>query len=862
MCELLEFMYQGVVNVKHTELQSFMKIGQLLQIKGLATNSSSSAASTSSEKSSNKNENNVMNDETSFTSKPLLPSAIETASTGENSNIGGEKPSESNSHPNTPHRSQSPVLSPAASPLNNNSLNSATTNQANKSTESNVSLQQPSSHGSSSASGLKRHSEYSTDSLSIYSRNKHRRSITSTDHSSENNEGPDGASVSGGMEQMNTEDFFLPHISMVESRYELNNIKRENSDHHQNPGVSSAAAVAAASASLRNSFNSAAFGLDYTFYKNNNVSSQSGQEYPNDLHMSNEYSKSFANHMDIPPNCPNVVMLSSTSLLHGNCVFNRNNTVATQQGMKTYWLCKAYRISMCRARCITHQGKIISATGVHNHPPHMRGNGNNTGSNGGGGSSANIGVSNTNNSAPSSSPQSGNSSGVGLPPNTSSSGAHGLRYSQNSGPNANISQPTYHEHHHSATSPSQAPPLPPTFVANPHMHSGNTSNSNVGPPPHLFLQSMPNLLVQHYPTSQATQIAQPTFPPQHHNVLHNYEMPSAMQSSPSNEHHRNSNSSFDPNKKSLDALSKDNLNDEQIHIHNAGSLSPNGMHNSSVKGGHVESLAHNNEIVKKISSLEHHQVQVIDSITISPGIGPGEHWFQGKLEFMLSQRGKPLLVHDGHTFGIQYVRKDKKYWQCNLSRKFNCKARVTTTDTGEIIVTNNEHCHTEIRQHLRKDYQRNKVMMNALINLSTNRLAVENFRRHNSIANNLSNLQSIVAAAASTPLALQSNIKGTNSTAANLLDLGKQPTINIDTENHFKHTQTHHYEHHIPDSMNKIEDDDSHDEPLDCGIRTSSYQSERDSVNVLNENSNNPNTPQPTIYHENKNEWQCKNEDI
>lgn len=72
---------------------------------------------------------------------------------------------------------------------------------------------------------------------------------------------------------------------------------------------------------------------------------------------------------------------------------------------------------------------------------------------------------------------------------------------------------------------------------------------------------------------------------------------------------------------------------------------------------------------------------------------------------MLSQRGKPLLVHDGHTFGIQYVRKDKKYWQCNLSRKFNCKARVTTTESGDIIVTNNEHCHTEIRQHLRKDYK-------------------------------------------------------------------------------------------------------------------------------------------------------------
>jgi hypothetical protein len=71
--------------------------------------------------------------------------------------------------------------------------------------------------------------------------------------------------------------------------------------------------------------------------------------------------------------------------------------------------------------------------------------------------------------------------------------------------------------------------------------------------------------------------------------------------------------------------------------------------------------------------------------------------------------GKPLLVHDGFSFGIQYIRKDKKYWQCNLSRKFNCKARVTTTDSGEIIVTNNEHCHTEIRQHLKKEYKMNKL---------------------------------------------------------------------------------------------------------------------------------------------------------
>lgn len=98
-------------------------------------------------------------------------------------------------------------------------------------------------------------------------------------------------------------------------------------------------------------------------------------------------------------------------------------------------------------------------------------------------------------------------------------------------------------------------------------------------------------------------------------------------------------------------------------------------------------------------------------------VAPGEKWFQGKLQFMLSQRGKPLLVHNGENFGIQYVRKDKKYWQCNLSRKYNCKARVTTTDNDDIIVTNAEHCHTEIRAHLKKEYKLNK--MNQLAALHT-----------------------------------------------------------------------------------------------------------------------------------------------
>ncbi len=48
MSELLQFMYQGEVNVKQAELQSFMSIAESLQIKGLATSSNGSGANDSS----------------------------------------------------------------------------------------------------------------------------------------------------------------------------------------------------------------------------------------------------------------------------------------------------------------------------------------------------------------------------------------------------------------------------------------------------------------------------------------------------------------------------------------------------------------------------------------------------------------------------------------------------------------------------------------------------------------------------------------------------------------------------------------------------------------------------------------------
>lgn len=53
MSELLQFMYQGEVNVKQAELQSFMSIAESLQIKGLATSTGSNNNNNSNSNSGN-----------------------------------------------------------------------------------------------------------------------------------------------------------------------------------------------------------------------------------------------------------------------------------------------------------------------------------------------------------------------------------------------------------------------------------------------------------------------------------------------------------------------------------------------------------------------------------------------------------------------------------------------------------------------------------------------------------------------------------------------------------------------------------------------------------------------------------------
>ncbi|XP_030081679.1 broad-complex core protein isoforms 1/2/3/4/5 [Drosophila hydei] len=508
MCELLEFMYQGVVNVKHTELQSFMKIGQLLQIKGLATNSNSPPGSNVSEKSAGQVANAA-------------------AGAGDEPNSTQSNSSNNNNNNNSSSKSDAEQIEPKSNSRTPTASPSTCRTDAN--------------HLSYMQSKRSAPADFSSDSLSIYSRKQLRRSVDGIDNAD-----------SGSMEHsLNAEEFFMPpipHISMVEPRYDLGSLKREGEGHHSSVGSaagtsSSSASSSTAMGTLRNPF-VPAFNLDYNnFYKatgnsgsasnsssnlpgssNNNNSNNNGgnnnngsslgigqtTEYPNELYMPSDYSKNFANHMDIP------------------------------------------------------------------------------------------------------------------------------------------------------------------------------------------------------------------------------------------------------------------------------------------------------------------------------SIAPGEHWFQGKLEFMLSQRGKPLLVHDGHTFGIQYVRKDKKYWQCNLSRKFNCKARVTTTDTGEIIVTNNEHCHTEIRQHLRKDYQRNKVMMNALINLSTNRLA--EMRRHN-----LAGLSSLPG------MGMVSSAPIIDEVVQNLHDLAKASAEASQQQQQQRATEALKYEN---------------DEPLDCGMRNSAALEDM-ARSFISSNKQSPNNDNDLTKEHN---WSCKNE--
>ncbi|XP_062539460.1 broad-complex core protein isoforms 1/2/3/4/5 isoform X1 [Armigeres subalbatus] len=361
MQELLQFMYQGEVNVKHSELQSFMKIAETLQIKGLTA--------------SHKNE------------RSPTPSV-------------GPSPAPA-------HRASS---TSQLDPSKLNSYLAAAAKESLKRAAESTPEAYPSIHYP-----VKKAIKRSTDSIDQDSNSDCMDNLSS-----------DEAFIPAS-----------PQISMVEQtpsstasaparQFDLSNVKREAtggdslSSPQQSPtnlATSAAAIGAAAAAAIKLGFsstpthpssaaaalhpmfggfdhsngsfsgiattlasmsNSGASGVVSASRATSGVSGSTNELKMGSMDYGSDYGSDYGKgvlppgHMDIPAG-PSITMLSSTSLLHNNCIFNRNNTVATQQGLKTYWLCKSYRVSMCRARCITHQGQVISSTGVHNHPPHMKG---------------------------------------------------------------------------------------------------------------------------------------------------------------------------------------------------------------------------------------------------------------------------------------------------------------------------------------------------------------------------------------------------------------------------------------------------------------------------------------------------------
>lgn len=234
MSELLQFMYQGVVNVKHADLSSFMKIAQALHIKGLATSTAQKPLSSPIQSSSNTNLQN-----------------------SKNLSAGGAGGGGTNSE--------------------NYQSNNVIETKINSALFSNKNIDNQPTTSTPISSSQKRPVDYSGEALSIYSSKKQvRRSSDSGDNDMANE----------SMGTMSSDEVFLPpipQISMSETRFDLNNVKRESSEPLLSPGA------------MRN-----LVPPPFNFEYNNSVYNKN-IEYPNDLHANSEYSKSIGtNHMDIP----------------------------------------------------------------------------------------------------------------------------------------------------------------------------------------------------------------------------------------------------------------------------------------------------------------------------------------------------------------------------------------------------------------------------------------------------------------------------------------------------------------------------------------------------------------------------------
>jgi len=296
---------------------------------------------------------------------------------------------------------------------------------------------------------------------------------------------------------------------------------------------------------------------------------------------------------------------------------------------------------MCRARCITHLGRIISATGVHNHLPHMRG-----GSSGG-------------SSACSATPSSSSSTTVTPNPNPSQAS-----YSVSDGhiippPTASVVE----MNHSSAGNPSSSrlganvfanqTQTSPALPGGHHLSSSSGSGSHHHHHHHHLTQSLPNLLVQHHtPHGSMEQHGmggnppQPTppgsnsviqnimhnpnlmhLPMQSHPHSHHHQQQQQQQHSPHSQHHLEMGSGSVMLPLSPAHMQQSPQSNRSSHSMHA-TESPLGMksppppqptsnHVDSEQQQHVDINASADGSAESAGSTAH----VIDSITISPGSG-------------------------------------------------------------------------------------------------------------------------------------------------------------------------------------------------------------------------------------------------
>ncbi|KAL7040829.1 hypothetical protein ACKWTF_000532 [Chironomus riparius] len=357
MSELLQFMYQGEVNVKQAELQAFMSIAESLQIKGLATNSGSNNSNNNGTNNNNNNSTSNGNNSTMRSSDAMNSSYSQFHSNnvsggggtannaGVHRNHNQHQFNSAGSHTENHRQTTSTPLSTTSSiDCGNHAM------KGGKHMSGESSTPQTATPLSSSSSFVQKRTidQISEQQQQRQSQMKMKRTVHDVSDSDMND----------SIDNMASDDIFLPasmqpQVTINESpRFDANCVKRENSNdviRPQSPGNI-----------YRNSYHSSNSMQNTSFPYFPDFS-------PSDLSNSNNLNDLSKSHMEVPPgthntSLTNVTMLSATSLLHNSMIFNRNNTVATQQGMKTYWLWYEFNFlySEIRGRILRSEKSIFA----------------------------------------------------------------------------------------------------------------------------------------------------------------------------------------------------------------------------------------------------------------------------------------------------------------------------------------------------------------------------------------------------------------------------------------------------------------------------------------------------------------------